>query len=315
MQRMLMTIVTTMLFLLFVLPASEAEASHLCPTGPGPNERQVGMTPSGTGVAPTPVCDWVESTPTPSGPTSRPAVVLGRWAAIAMAPDGGYWLASGYRARREAEEGALRDCDSAARQRGVDGRCVLDAAFDDGWAVLAYGADDGGKAHIGRGASLAEATQDALRQCNAVSTGCEAHDYMAHDGSAKGDLEQGSNGLDAGIDWAALAEAPDGRITSTGNYSSRSEVSAAVMAECQEEARERGIVGPCVMRQVFVDGFAAIAYPGADESGMDRRHAYIGVGATAQLAGAAAVRACEAVAPKCVPYENVRADGQESYAF
>jgi hypothetical protein len=138
---------------------------------------------------------------------------------------------------------------------------------------------------------------------------------MANDGSAKGDLEQGSNGLDAGTDWAALAEAPDGRITSTGNYSSQSQASAAVMAECEEEAHERSIVGHCVLRQAFADGFAAIAYPGADESTMDRRHAYIGVGATAKLAGAAAVKACEAVAPKCVPYENVRADGQESYVF
>lgn len=314
MQRTLMSIVMTTLFLLMV-SASEAEASHICPTGPGPNERQVGMTPSGTGVAPTPVCDWVENRPASSGPTARPAAALGRWAAIAMAPDGGYWLASGYRASREVEKETLRGCERAARQRGANGGCVLNVTFDDGWAVLAYGADERRKAHIGRGNDLAEATRDALRQCNAVSTGCEARDYMAHDGSAEGDLEHGSHGLDAGIDWAALAEAPDGRITSTGNYSSKSQASAAVMAECQEEARERNVVGPCVLRETFVDGFAAIAYPGADEGSMDRRHAYIGVGATAQLAGAAAVRACEAITPKCVPYENVRADGQESYGF
>lgn len=54
-----------------------AQASYVCPTGPGPGERQIGMTNGGQGVASVPVCVAADNATTSAPPPAQPSDMLG----------------------------------------------------------------------------------------------------------------------------------------------------------------------------------------------------------------------------------------------
>jgi len=89
-------------------PAS-VHAQHYPCNGPGPGERLVGMAPGGPGVAPTPLCERVDS-----GGTPAPAPMSGNsYAAIAWHVDAAdVWVDGNYvGANNVAEQGALDACN------------------------------------------------------------------------------------------------------------------------------------------------------------------------------------------------------------
>ena len=89
-------------------PAS-VHAQHYPCNGPGPGERLVGMAPGGPGVAPTPLCERVDS-----GGTPAPAPMSSNsYAAIAWHVDAAdVWVDGNYvGANNVAEQGALDACD------------------------------------------------------------------------------------------------------------------------------------------------------------------------------------------------------------
>jgi hypothetical protein len=56
---------------------ASAQATYICPTGPGPGERQIGMTNGGQGVASVPVCVADGGSTTSAPPPAEPSDVLG----------------------------------------------------------------------------------------------------------------------------------------------------------------------------------------------------------------------------------------------
>ncbi len=88
---------------------AEAAAQHYPCNGPGPGERLIGMAPGGPGVAPTPLCERVDS----GGAPAQAPRSSNSYAAIAWHVDAAdVWVDGNYvNANNVAEQGALDACN------------------------------------------------------------------------------------------------------------------------------------------------------------------------------------------------------------
>lgn len=123
--------------------------NYICPTGPGPGEIQVGMTPGGNGVGSVPVCMSNGSGGSPaSGPTSPPLPpASNKYGAISFGVNSqgrpaGYY-ATGAPTAEEARRNALRRCQSRGSRK-----CRVEAVYVN--ACVSIATDAGGRLYASK---------------------------------------------------------------------------------------------------------------------------------------------------------------------
>lgn len=142
---------------------AQAQGTFICPTGPGPGEQQIGMTPGGNGVASVPVCASSGPPPPPAVPMqSIPNYYAAAWHADARDA----WFSVGFQSRERAEGAALSACNSA-----MGGGCTIAASNLNGAVVLARGVDGG--LYIVDRAKRREAERAAKDYCRKQNDECE----------------------------------------------------------------------------------------------------------------------------------------------
>lgn len=156
--RSLMALPQILVFFVMLMGSGVARADHICTNSP--NETFVGYSQGGNGVAPMPICRWVESQADSSSPqrvVERWEVFDDRFGAIAIAPNGRYGVSSGADSSGAAEELALAQC----RQRGGVG-CESMGAHRNSCSTYAWGA---GVAFTSGGDTSDSSERETLRKC------------------------------------------------------------------------------------------------------------------------------------------------------
>jgi Domain of unknown function (DUF4189) len=167
-----------------------ARADHPCTNSPG--EVRIGTWPGSNGVAPIPICRWVQQPGQGAAPARAAPVVIDRWEwtersynALALGEElGAYGMSSGERSQLAADRKALALC----REAGGGSSCEIVAGSKNGCLTLV--AENWGKGgrivfdsnpvgaanrnNIERGA-LGYCQQQALpgQACRVVQTVCE----------------------------------------------------------------------------------------------------------------------------------------------
>lgn len=158
------------------MAANSQSGNYLCPGGPGPGERQVGMTPGGA-IAPVPVCTRVDSGPAYGG---RPAPLRpaepppDAYVAVAWHADAAdVWAVWNERSDAVAKRIVLEACN-----RVMGGGCTIAQAGRNSAVAIARG--DDGVLHSAWGATPEEARAQMLDYCAKKSLKCEvAHLFNA----------------------------------------------------------------------------------------------------------------------------------------
>lgn len=146
--------------------ADRAEAQHICASGPGAGEVQVGMTPGGNGLASMPLCNYVD-TPSPSTPPQPTGWWETTWGALATdGPKGILGGVTGVASEKEAQAAALSDC------RAKGGNCQIEATYYNHCLVLVTG-DKLYNTKIAE--TIEEATRSAMNMCTKADTNCRVH--------------------------------------------------------------------------------------------------------------------------------------------
>lgn len=157
--------------LLSALGTAQAQfGGFLCPSGPGPGERQIGMQPGGNGVAAIPMCvlDGSAPAPTKTDDTAERLAEEGRrrraasaWGAIAMdSKRRMIGVASSRGSKERAEAVAVADCGQAD--------CAVISSFKEKCGVVAVAADR--QIGLGVGEDFESAARQAMAACNEKST-------------------------------------------------------------------------------------------------------------------------------------------------
>jgi Domain of unknown function (DUF4189) len=146
--------------------APAAAQTYVCPSGPGPGERQVGTTGGGGGLAPVPVCvsDTGGSAPAPSGP-----VWLKRWGAVAV--DGStskFGVSEGNSSKGGARKAAVRQCKANGGGKG----CKSLGEWQNGCGALAWGDS---RYNAVSGPDRDAVINRALASCGKSTTNCAVY--------------------------------------------------------------------------------------------------------------------------------------------
>jgi hypothetical protein len=158
----------SLLCLMFLLSSPVKAQTHPCGGGPGPNEVQVGEDPGGNGVAPTPICNWMNDNQT-QGP-QRPAMHwASQWGAIATdAPKGILGVVTGQPSKSEAQQAAMADC----RAKG-GAPCKFEIAYDNECAAMVVGSNG---YNVGSDRTVEKAAQLGMKICTtAKNTNCHVY--------------------------------------------------------------------------------------------------------------------------------------------
>ncbi|ENU24726.1 hypothetical protein F993_00972 [Acinetobacter proteolyticus] len=169
-----------------------AQTPHVCGAGPGPNEVQAGMHPGGAGVAPTPLCYWVNGATgnmdEPRMPIDEESYRLGKeimkqnslttqprgywkktWGAIAEDRKKGILgYSTGITSLRHAKKIAREDC----RQKGGSCGSMMFAYLDE-CAVVVAGNNQ--KNIMESASDIDFAFNTALNKCKAGATDCRIY--------------------------------------------------------------------------------------------------------------------------------------------
>lgn len=154
-----------MIMAIFPVGPAAAQGTFVCPSGPGPGERQVGMTPGGgtSGVAQVPVCVR-DGPPAPAPPPMRR---VDQFLAAAWHPESNNaWIAAGYLDPTRARRAALDACN-----RAMGGGCTIASETANGAIVISRGS--GGNLYASAGASKGKAERQAREYCQKQKDECE----------------------------------------------------------------------------------------------------------------------------------------------
>jgi hypothetical protein len=101
-----------LLALLFLVSSPISAQTHPCGGARAGNEVQVGEAPGGNGIAPTPLCDWVNGNQSQAS-QPPPERWQDNWGAIATyEPNGSLGVVTNMPSQNVAENAALSDCQS-----------------------------------------------------------------------------------------------------------------------------------------------------------------------------------------------------------
>lgn len=150
-----------------LVPADRAEAQHICGSGPGPGEVQVGMTQGGTGLAPAPLCNYVDA---PSQPAAPPQPT-GRWETTwgALATDGPKGILGGVTGRaseKEAQAAAMSECQAKG------GNCKIEASYYNFCVALITGDK---VYNVKTAATIEEASASGMTLCAKDDKNCRVY--------------------------------------------------------------------------------------------------------------------------------------------
>jgi hypothetical protein len=143
--------------------SAQAMGTYICGAGPGPGERQVGVTPGGNGVASLPICEAVGQS-APSGP---PQQWIDAHIAVAGHDDANStWTAAGYRYASTAVEEALNACNAA-----MSSGCKIYMQSYNGSVITLR--DNYGGLWWSSDATLSKAKRAAFKNCESKGYTCE----------------------------------------------------------------------------------------------------------------------------------------------
>lgn len=155
----------------WLIAASGASADHICTNSP--NEAFVGYSQGGNGVAPMPICRWLEqSSAPPPKVVERWEVFDDRFGAWAIDESGAFGVSFGEVSRESADRKALDMC----QERGGR-RCVAIGQFRNLCSTFAWGGgrssfDGGESVEISERRALAACELDAGVECDVIRTVC-----------------------------------------------------------------------------------------------------------------------------------------------
>nr|WP_199042917.1 DUF4189 domain-containing protein [Dyella sp. ASV24] len=139
---------------------------HPC-NGSGPGEVMVGEQPGGNGIAPIPLCQYVDNgsyQQAPPAPVRLPDVYM----AVVTHPDTNLvWSATGYANEKQAEQVAM---DACAKAMGEG--CGVAAGWSN-QAVIIVVADVAGNLFVNGDGDARKAQKLAMGDCEKYSTGCQ----------------------------------------------------------------------------------------------------------------------------------------------
>jgi hypothetical protein len=141
--------------------------THACGGARAGSEVQVGEAPGGNGVAPTPLCDWVNRNQSPASQPSSPQWST-RWGAIATdGPRGSLGTASNQSAKESAELIAMSECKAKGGTQ-----CKVDIAYDNECAAVVVG---NGGYNTPAAATADKAVEIGMKTCSASTTNCHVY--------------------------------------------------------------------------------------------------------------------------------------------
>jgi len=238
------------------MPQPAQAQTFICPTGPGPGERQVGMAGGGNGVAPMPVC-------AADGPPPPELQWVPNYFAAAWHKDANdAWIVSGFSNGERAERAALLACN-----RAMGGGCTIAARGANGAVAIAIGVE--GDLYASTEATRSKAEKDVLKYCVEQNDECVQLRWAT---APAGQFEVGANvgdnpsyygpKGDPHRRWGAIAwsdaQSPDAarfaeNVWIVGGRPSREGASADAAALCRAD-----VAAGCSSRLVAADVFLAI---------------------------------------------------------
>lgn len=282
---------------LALLPAGPAlaQGTFVCPNGPGPGERQVGMTPGGgnSGVAQVPVC--VRDGPAP--PPPPPMRAIDSYVAAAWHRDSNdAWIGAGYHSPERARAAAINACNQA-----MGGGCTVASENVNGAIVISRGST--GILYASSGKNRGSTEKQAHEYCRKQNDECLiVRSAWGNPGSAPVGASVSENGgvygpekdyrrrygAVAGLDPKVIGDANWlSQLWVAGGFESEDAARRAAMAACQRDAGKG-----CVLVVYFPDVLVAFA---TGTNGMT----YYSTGATIEIAEKRVQVACKKDKMKC----------------
>jgi hypothetical protein len=272
-----------------------AQGTYICGNGPGPGERQVGMTPGGNGVASAPVC--VRDGPSQPAPPPVQIRAIDNYFAAAWHPESNdAWIVAGYLDKNRAARDALNACNQA-----MGGGCTLATSNVNGTVVIARGVT--GNLYSSDRAKRGEAEKAVKDYCRSQNDECEVINWVsAAPGSApvgasvseKIDVfpprsnPRRSHGAIAWVDSQKLGGKPwTGDVWVVAGRPNADKAKADVLAMCQND-----VGSPCIAALVASDVFIAVT----ERDGVSVTAAS---GPTPDLANRRSLDECKKVKGKC----------------
>lgn len=172
--RSLMASPPILVFFVMLMGSGVARADHICTNSP--NEAFVGYSQGGNGVAPMPICRWVESQADSGSPqrvVERWEVFDDRFGAIAIATNGPYGVSANQHTRSAAEQVALDQC----KQRGgldceVRGGAHMNSCTSFAWGGGRFSVDSAPSPEVSEREALEGCEADAGVPCDVIETVC-----------------------------------------------------------------------------------------------------------------------------------------------
>jgi hypothetical protein len=151
-------------------PIAATAQTFVCPSGPGPGERQVGVTGGSGGVAVIPICasngEEVSSdyeSVEPHGPEWDT-----RWGAIARGKAGGWGAVGDMLSEKSAAAAALKQCKATASTKVAD--CKVTITYYNQCVVYVWGSAGGVSSSA---IDIPTANERAMARCRETSSDCE----------------------------------------------------------------------------------------------------------------------------------------------
>lgn len=279
---------------LALLRASPAHAQgYVCPQGPRPGERQVGVSGGGNGVAAVPIC----VRDAPAAPPPPPIRAVDSYIAAAWHKESNdAWIAAGYLNAGRARQTALDACN-----RAMGGGCTIASENVNGTIVIARGTY--GSLYASTGGAKGPTEKQAREYCRKQNDECLiVNTVWATPGSAPVGASVAENGqvygpkenykrLYGAVVGLDGAKAPQGTWHSgmwiAGGFASEAEARDKALAACTKDSK-----GGCTVYTVLPDVFVAFAVTPEQKT-------YYASGPTTEIAEQRATAVCKQDKGKC----------------